>query len=193
VKRPFTGLLIAVVVAASGCILGGTSLVQTWHKPGLQAFHFRKVLAFAPARDPVLRRTMEDELVLHIGRAQAIPSYEILKDRQVNDKAAVGALVREYGFDGVVAMRILGVTANGIWVPGRDASNSIDLFGGPMWDVDNNTDSTARIETQVYTVPGFELVWAAVSSTYSPSSARQMARDVAGAVGKRMRKEGLFL
>ena len=191
-KRLLLGWLVALsAVDAPGC--GTTALVTTWKQPGLRAFGFHKVLAFAPARDPVLRRTMEDELVRQVGRAQAIPSYEVLQDRDVADSKAVDALVHELGFDGIVAMRILGVTADGVWVPAPFASSSITLFGGPLWDFDVNDETTVRIETNVYTVPDFKLVWAAVSSTYDPASARHLARDVASAVGRRMRAEGLFL
>ena len=54
------------------------------------------------------------------------------------------------------------------------------------------TDTFIHIETMIYDLTQNKLVWAGQSKTMSPENVENGIRDLANAVGKELRKEGLL-
>lgn len=181
--------LLAAIVIAAGC--SSTSLVSTWRAPDVGQLAFRKVLIYAPLHDPSLRRSTEDAVAQQVVRSIAVPSYAIIPDDKVGDRAFLEQKVREGGFDGVAVFRIVAVTREANWVPGAYWGS---YYAGPIYDPGYvQVDTVVRMETNVYEAANDKLVWASASATVNPSSMRSLAKSVAKRVGKEMRKQGLIL
>jgi len=180
--------LLLLLPLAAAC--ASTTLVSTWRAPDVGRLSFRRILVYAPFNDPSLRRSTEDTVVRQITGATAVPSYAILPDAQAGDREPLKRKVAEGGFDGLVIFRVVNVTREATWVPGTYWG---PIYAGPIYDpgyVQVNT--VVRMETNVYDAPNEKLVWASASATTNPSSMSSLAKDVAKAVTKEMRKQGLI-
>jgi hypothetical protein len=62
-------------------------------------------------------------------------------------------------------------------------------WGGGGTDI--RTDTLVGVETLLYDLEADELVWAGQSQTTNPSKAESFARELIGAVGKELQKDGL--
>ena len=187
--RPLRLLPIVLLVAACA----STSIVSQWKDPNAGPQHFGRLLVVAPSRDPAIRRTAEDELVRRLGPDRAAPSYNVLRDDELVDRARLKQRAMELGFDGLVVFRIARVEKEANWVPGTYWGPYYAIGGWPAWDpgyVELNT--IVHVETDVYNVLDDRLIWASRSRTYDPHSMRSLVDDVANAVGKAMRKQGLL-
>jgi hypothetical protein len=169
-------------------------MLTSWKEPGVGPLAFHKVLVVAPAKDPSMRRTAEDELVSQIHYAQAVPSYSFISDSEVENQQAVEARAAAAGFDGMVLMRVVSVDREASWVPGAWSGPYYAYgygyggYGGGYMQV----DTYVRVETNVYSLPAQRLVWASASRTTDPGSVRSLVSDTAHAVAKEMRKQGLL-
>ena len=185
------GVALVATIALTGC--ASTSIVAEWRDPGVTSMRFQRVLVVAPSRDPALRRTAEDELARRIGVARAVPSYQMLSDAESNDPLRLKQRALELGFDGMVVFRIARVEKEANWIPGSYWGPYYAIGGWPTYDPGYVRENTiVHVETDVYRVADDRMVWASRSKTYDPGSMRKLVDDVAHAVGKQMRKQGLI-
>jgi hypothetical protein len=184
-------LRVFALLLAGAC--ASTSIVSEWKDPNVGRLHFSRVLVVAPSRDPSVRRTAEDELVRRIGPDRAQASYTLLRDEELHDRTRLKQRAEELGFDGLVVFRIGRVEQQATWVPGTYWGPYYAIGGWPAWDPGYvQTDTVVNVETDVYNVTDDGLVWASRSRTYDPRSIRKLVDDVASAVSKRMRRQGLI-
>jgi hypothetical protein len=185
-----------VAQLAAACVLSGcasTTLLSTWREPGVGQLSFQKVLVIAPSHDPSLRRAAEEELARRIKRAQAIPSYTLIPEAELENDEAVRARAKSEGFDGVVVMRVVSVDKQATWVPGAWTGRYYAYGGWPAYDPGQIQINTyVRVETNVYSARDDKLVWASASRTTNPSNVNSLVASTAKAVGKEMKKQGLI-
>jgi hypothetical protein len=193
-KRTVNSVICAAALVVASALAGcaSTKMESTWRDPTVGQLTFKRVLVIALARDPAIRRAAEDELVQRITTAQAVPSYTVVPDAELNSHEAVRNRAQASGFDGVVVMRVAAVDKEATWVPGM--TGPYYAFGGwAAYDPGHVVvDTYVRVETNVYSVPGDRLVWASASRTVNPSSVRGLVGDTTRAVAKAMKSEGLI-
>jgi hypothetical protein len=195
-----TRALPPAVVALTLVACATTTIKESWTDPAAGRLEFRKVLALVLSSDASLRRIGEDELVRQIRRTQAVAAYTVLSAEDYGDVERAKATLRTAGFDGVVTMRLVGKEQRQTWVPGGAyPAPSYASFGGyyryawpSVYDPGYlRTDTIAQVETQVYSLADDKLLWAGLSETVNPSDARSLIDDVARAVAKELKKQGL--
>ncbi len=189
----------ALFVLFAACLIGGctsTHLVSSWRDPSFSGpLEFKKILAIAIHPDAVTRRIAEDAMVEQIGSGRATPAYEVVSDADRSSASAVLARAKASGFDGLIAMRIVG---NRIRVAGGGEASSktfADYYNsGAMVSAPAQTPQTQQvtsIETRIYSVSDARLIWSGVSETVNLSNATQTVGEIAKAVRAELRREKL--
>jgi len=183
-------LLVALV---AGCAT--TKLSTTWKGPNVGAVSFHKVVVVVLNSTPAERRAQEDLLASYIKRAQAVPSYTIVSDEQLGNRALVKQQIVESGADGAVVLRLIDSRKETTYVPGTTSywneggGAYAPYHQSPGYEV---TDTIVRGEVSLYSVPDGKLLWAGASTTSNPENARDFAMQVARAAGEELRKQGLI-
>jgi hypothetical protein len=172
-----------------------TRLTETWLNPSVAPLHFRKVLVMAVVKGAALRRIAEDAMVQALRPARAVPSYRIVSDAEILNPARALAHLQRDGFDGAITLRIVSNRERLTYVPGQYAPDFLAYWWSAWPPVYQPgyvvTDRVVRVETNVYSLPDQQLVWAGLSRTLNPSSFGRLAEGIAKAVGARLRREGV--
>ncbi len=182
------GLTLAVVGCAS------TDMTSTWTDPSAKGASLSKVAVVAFARDPGLRRMAEDSAAQQLVGAQAVPSYQVLGDTDLKDRDAVKAKLRDQGFQGVLLMRMAGVTER---VDPAMYGTFDGYYGwatGAVYDPAYlQTETVVHVVSHLYSLPTDKLIWSGVSQTFDPASAQDFMTSVSKAVAKSIQKDRLVL
>jgi hypothetical protein len=196
----------ALIMIAGGLVLAScsasTSLKNSWRDPSFTGpLDFNKVLVIMVTKDGSTRRTVEDAVVKRMAarrHVEAVPSYTLLMDSDLQNKEHAHQLIEEAGFDGAVAMRIVGVDKEVNYVPGTYPSPYYNFWGyyDYAWPAVYDpgylqTDTIVNVETLVYSIKDGKLVWTGTTETFNPSNIDDMVDGIAAAVSTEMAKQGL--
>jgi hypothetical protein len=184
------GLAIATFVM--GC--ASTEMTGTWTDPSAKGAAMSKIAVIAMTTDPGLRRMAEDATASQMTGAQAVPSYQILGETDLKDRAAVKAKLREAGFNGALVMRLAGVTEQVDAVPYGTFDGYYGWAGDAVYGPGYlETDTVVHVVSNLYSLNQNKLVWTGTSKTFDPSSANQFMNDVGKAVAKSLQKDRIIL
>ena len=188
----FAAVAIATLVASCA----STDMTSTWTDPGAKGAELQKVAVVCLTKDPGLRRMAEDTTASQLQGAQAIPSYKILGDQDLKDREAVKAKLREAGINGVLIMRMTGVTEQVSAVDGPYGTfdGYYDYAGAAVYDPAYlQTDTVVHMVSNLYSLDQNKLIWSGVSQTFDPASAKSYMTSVSKAVAKSLQKDRLIL
>src|SRR5436305_10911924 len=87
-----------------------TEMTNTWTDPSAKGAAMSRIAVVCLSRDPGLRRMAEDTTAAQMAGAQATPSYQALGETDLKDRPTVKAKLKAAGFNGVLVMRLAGVT-----------------------------------------------------------------------------------
>jgi hypothetical protein len=193
------GVLAAVLLA--GCATTSTQLVNSWKDPTAGQVRFKKVLTVCACKDDGTRRTVEDRLAAAIKGSE--PSYSVLSDDQLDDRARTKAALLDGGFDGVVIMRLVSVDKSSTYVPGQAYVVPMgyhSMYGG--WGYGGyaaygtaydpgyvRKDEVVNFDTNIYSVADEKLLWASRSQTDNPSSINSMIDEIVAETAAEMKKQ----
>jgi len=180
-----------------------TTLKNSWRDPTVTGpLEFNKVLVVMLTKDGSTRRTVEDDLVKRITahhKVEAVPSYTILMESDLRDKEHAKQIIKDAGFDGAVALRVVGVVKEVNYVPGSYPSPYYNFWGyyDYAWPAVYDpgylqTDTIVNIETLVYSLKDDKLVWTGTTESFNPSNLDDLVAGIGAAVSADMRKEGLI-
>lgn len=203
-RRTLLGILCLGASLVLGCATA--QIESTWRDPAItpRSLEFEKVLVVAMARDGVLRRKAEDELVLVLQkgpRAQAgqmtiTPSYLVLDERELASTAHARERMKSEGFDGAVLVSFVSSQERlTVETPAYPAGGMWGYYGRPgaFYDpVSVRSDTIVRIQTDIYSVAEGKLLWSGVSRSMNPSNVEKLVAGVADAVAGKLRKDGLL-
>jgi hypothetical protein len=183
---------LGLTLAVAGC--ASTDMTSTWTDPSAKGASLSKVAVVAFARDPGLRRMAEDSAAQQLAGAQAVPSYQVLGDTDLKDRDAVKAKLSEQGFQGVLLMRMAGVTER------VDPAMYGGFDGYYGWAASAaydpaylQTETVVHVVSHLYSLPNDKLIWSGVSQTFNPASAHEFMTSVSKAVAKSIQKDRLVL
>ena len=187
------GVLAAGVLAAS---CATTDMTSTWTDPNAKHAALSNIAVISMTPDPGLRRMAEETAAAQMKGAHAVPSYQVLSDADLRDREVVKVKLKEAGFDGVLIMRVTGV------------SEQVSMVGGPYGSFDAyynyagstlaspgylKTDKIVHVLSNLYSLEENKLIWSGVSETFDPSSTKSFVKDVSKAVAKSLHKDRLIL
>lgn len=188
------GIRAAALLAAAsalGACASLTSITESWKAPGAGPLDFKKVLVLALVRDESARRVAEDALQSKLAGVTTVQSYQVLSPEDYRNKERAKQRLREEGFDGVIAMRVVSSEQHATGAPGGYSSfwGYYDVFYPPM---DLRLDTVVRVEINVYSLTEDKLLWAGRSETLDPQSMTQLISEIVDAAGKELRRQGLI-
>ena len=183
---------LAIATLTMGC--ASTEMTGTWTDPSAKGAAMSKIAVIAMSKDPGLRRMAEDATAAQMTGAQAVPSYQILGETDLKDRTAVKAKLRDAGFNGVLIMRLAGVTEQVDAVPYGTFDGYYGWAGDAVYGPGYlETDTVVHVVSNLYSLEQNKLVWSGTSQTFDPSSANQFMTDVGKAVAKQLHKERIIL
>lgn len=160
---------------------------------------FKKVLVIASLKDQASRRLAEDRLSKEFKSGAGVPSYSYLTDADTVE-SVVRARMNKDGFDGLLVIRLTNVSQSlnvqnysyptyyG-WYRGYGYGyGGYGYSGGTSVTVDN----TYFVETSVYGLPAFKLLWAGSTSTLNPSNLNKTLDEVISAARADMIAKGII-
>ena len=204
-----TRIFIALLcLAALGACNKGpkTTVPLAWKNPSYEGAGFKKLFVIGVAEDDASRRLFEDTFAKAIASegaaAQAswghLPKPERLTEEEIRNAIDGG------DFDGVLITRLLGVNQSEEYVPPSTYSVPSTYYGygyygyyGASYEVVQQpgyykTNTTFRLETNLYSVATGELVWSGQSDTVNPDSLKEVIDSMTLAVAKKLKSEKLI-
>lgn len=183
---------LGVTLATVGCAT--TDMTSTWTDPSAKGASLSKVAIVALTRDAGLRRMAEDSAVQQLVGAQAVPSYQVLGDTDLKDRESVKAKLREQGFQGVLIMRMAGVTEKVDPAMYGTFDGYYGWAAGAAYDPALvQTETVVHVVSNLYSLSNDKLIWSGVSQTFDPASAQDFMTSVSKAVAKSIQKDRLVL
>ena len=196
-KTTMKGLFATVGLAAAALTMGcaTTEMTNTWTDPSAKGAAMSRIAVIAMTKDPGLRRMAEDSAAAQLAGAQATPSYQVLGDADLKDREGVKAKLKAAGYNGVLVMRLAGVSEQVTAVGPYDTFDGYyDYAGGAVYAPGYlETDTVVRVISNLYSLPDNKLVWSGTSKTFDPTSASQFMGDVSKAVAKSLQKDRVVL
>jgi hypothetical protein len=191
----FACSMLVGAVGTLACSTTSTTVEQTWTDPTAPRTTLRRVAVLFVSRDGAIRRNAEDEMAREIQGVNATPAYQVLKDEDTKDSAVAQAKLKAAGFDGVVAMRMIGKERTIDAAPVAPYPG-FGVYWGAAWPAAYDpayleTDTIVRMETNAYSLSSDKLVWSGLSRTFDPQDARQLVDQVAQSAAKQMSHAGL--
>jgi hypothetical protein len=189
----FASAGLAIATLTMGCAT--TEMTNTWTDPSAKGAAMSKIAVVAMSKDPGLRRMAEDTTASQLAGAQATPSYQVLGDTDLKDREAVKQKLKAAGFNGVLVMRLAGVSEQVTAVGPYDTFDGYyDWAGGTVYAPGYlETDTVVRVISNLYSLDDNKLVWSGTSKTFDPTSASQFMGDVSKAVAKSLQKDRIVL
>lgn len=192
ISAALAGLTIATLAASCAT----TNMSSTWTDPAAKGAALSKIAVVCMTKDPGLRRTAEDTAASQMTGAQAIPSYQLLGDADLKDREAVKTKLRAAGVNGVLVMRLAGVTERVSPVDGPYSTfdGYYDYAGSAVYTPGYlETDTIVHVVSNLYDLNQNKLIWSGTSQTFDPASAKQFMTDVSKAVAKSLQKDRLII
>jgi hypothetical protein len=188
---------VSRVLLASGLALAmgacsSTQMTSTWKDPQAVGAQLSKVAVVAMGKEPGLRRMAEDDVASKLG-PRATASYKVLEDIDLKDRAAVESKLASEGFDGVLIMRMAGVTEQvtpGVGPYGTFGGYYDYAYGaaaGPQ------VDTMVHVVSSLYKLPEGKMLWSGASQTFDPASVSSVIDGVSQSLAKEVQKNRLIL
>ena len=177
-----------------------------WRNPAFEQTVFKKLFIIGVGPDDGGRRMFEDQFARAIAAqgaaAQAswgsLPQSEQLSEEQIRTAIEGG------NFDGVLVTRLLSVDQSQEYVPPSTHTVPTSYYGygyygyyGTSYSTVRQpgyfkTNTTFRLETNLYDVASTELVWSGQSQTVNPDSLQEVIDSMTTAVAKKLKEQNLL-
>ncbi|MEM8609041.1 MAG: hypothetical protein AAGF92_18195 [Myxococcota bacterium] len=204
-RRTLTASLASLVVLSS-CAGTKTSIPISWRNPGYESAVFDDLLVIGVGRNEGSRRLFEDEFAKKLSAegARAQASWELLPDTTQLTQEQIANAVQAGSFDAVLITRLLSVDKEQEYVEGSTYSVPGNYYGSAYYGYYATsyavvhepgyfkTNTTFRLETNLYAVSDSGLVWSGQSDTVNPSSVADVIDSMTTAVANTLRQQRLI-
>lgn len=198
----------ALVVGVAFLLLAGcgarTDLTEVW-RGRIAAGPVQRVLVIGISEKDTTRRLFEDHFSeeLEDRDVHAVASYEHLPGGERMTEQAIRAVLSEQKLDALVVTRLVKVEQEQRYVPPQSHVIPGGYYGGWYgyygvgYDVVTSpgywqTVTIVKLETHLYDAGSKDLLWAAQSETFQPSSSEDTIESVTKAVTRRMADDGVL-
>ncbi len=199
-------VFLIAVSALAACSNTKTSIPLSWRNPDFEHTAFKKLFVIGVGENEGARRLFEDTFAkaLAYEGTSAQASWGLLpQSTQLTEEQVLGA-VEGGGFDGVLISRLVSVDQTQEYVPPSTHTVPTSYHGygyygyyGTSYAVVHEpgyfkTNTTFRLETNLYAVAGGGLVWSGQSETLNPESLTDVIDSMTAAVAKKLKDEKLI-
>ena len=197
--------IVALVALTATALAAKTTFSSVWKSPDASKIFLggSKVAAVVIDQDESLRVAGEEALAEELTRRgmQGVPSYRMMPKELLKQPDQAKGWFEKAGVLGIVAFRLISDERRKTITPSTWSSAYYTTIGGyygygwgsaAVFTVGSNrTDRFVSLETLVYSVPRDRLLWAGVSTSDNPKSARDVVEEVVREAVKEMEKQGL--
>lgn len=205
-----TAKLLTILLALGllgACNKGATTTIPlSWKNPNYNDGAFEKIFVIGVGEDNGARRLFEDTFAkaLSYEGASAQASWGQLPQTEQLSKEQIAGAIEGGDFDAVVITQLLSVDESKEYVPPSTHTVPTAHYGygyygyyGTSYAVVHEpgyykTNTTFRIETNLYSVSTGELVWSGRSDTVNPESLTDVIDSMTAAVAKKLKNQGLL-
>jgi hypothetical protein len=196
-------LVVVMMTVAAAPLLAKTSFSSVWKSPDAarSSFAGQKVAAVVIDQDESLRVSGEEALADELNKRgmQGVPSYRLIPRELLRKPEEARAWMEKANIRGVVAFRLISDEQRRTITPATWSSayySTLWGYYGYGWGVaftpgSDRTERFVSLETLVYSVSRNALVWAGVSTSDNPKSARDVVEEVVRDAVREMQKQGL--
>jgi hypothetical protein len=178
-------ILTILLSLIAGC--ASTKIINEWREPDYLPPPFKKVVVLGISKDPVLRRSFEDEFVAQLRSygTEAVPSYQFMPEEGQAPEARLLKAVKQTGADAAIMTRLVRVERRQQVTPGY--YSSYPVYGFYHWysagwagfyeppRIYNYDVYTS--ETSLYDLNRDRLVWAGTVQTTDPGDIRKEIKN----------------
>ena len=164
-----------------------------------------KILIVALTENYIIRQHFEDEMEIRLAKsgADGVKSHMVMPPRNETSEEEILQRIRESPLDAVMVVRPVDIRTQTEETPGSVAyipSPTYYSFG-PYWHWAYRAvytpgymkESTiAQVETNIYTSKTEKLIWSGVSDTILQKDMEKDAKNLAKALVKQLKKDGLL-
>ena len=199
-------LLTVTAIAIAGVTLAAkTTFSSVWKSPEAAKVFLggSKVAAVVIDQDESLRVAGEEALADELTKRgmQGVASYRMMPKELLKQPDQARGWFEKAGVMGVIAFRLISDEQRRTITPSTWSSAYYTTIGGYYgygWGTaavftpgSDRTERFVSLETLVYSVPRDTLLWAGVSTSDNPKSARNVVEEVVREAVKEMEKQGL--
>jgi hypothetical protein len=199
-------VFLLALSALAGCKKTTTTIPLAWKNPSYTGGSFKKLFVIGVGKDDSTRRLFEDTFATAIASegAAAQASWGHLPQSEQLSKEEIRAAIEGGDFDGVLITRVLGVNQSQEYVPPSTHTVPTGYYGrgyygyyGTSYTIVHEpgyykTNTTFRLETNLYSVATGDLVWSGQSDTLNPESIKGVIDSMTAAVAKKLKSEKLI-
>ena len=197
---------VVVLAALAGVACATkTTLSNVWRSDSYPSGTMQRIFVIGIAQQEANRRSFEDAFAAALApqNVEAVASYELLPGHERLSRASIENAISGRGFQGVLVTRLLNVDEKTTYVPPstyvRPGYYGRGMYGyyGSSWDVVHNpgyavTETIVRLETHLYDARTADLVWAAHSDTFDPSSIAAGVDSVTKKLSRQLAEDGML-
>jgi hypothetical protein len=207
-KTQLSKLLVFLVAASalSACSQTRTTIPLSWRNPDFDQTGFKKLFVIGVGENEGGRRLFEDTFAkaLAYEGASAQASWGMLPQSTPLTEEQIRGALEGGDFDGVLITRLLSVDQSQEYVPPstHTVPNTYSGYGyygyyGASYSAVHEpgyfkTNTTFRLETNLYSVATADLVWSGQSETLNPESLTDVIDSMTAAVAKKLKEEKLI-
>lgn len=193
------------LLALTACNKGATTTVPlSWKNPTYQGDPFEKLFVIGVGENDATRRLFEDTFASAIAAegATAQASWGALPKTDRLTEEEIRSAIEGGDFDAVLVTRLLRVDRTEEYVPPSSYVVPTTHYGyygyyGTSYSVVQEpayyeTNTTYRLETNLYSAATGDLVWSGQSATLNPSSLDDVIGSMTTAVAKKLKSEKLL-
>ena len=198
-------LLIAAFTLAA-CSSTKTSIPLSWRNPGVEQTVFKKLFVIGVGENEGARRLFEDTFAKALAGqgTSAQASWGLLPQSTRLTEEQIRGAIEGGDFDGVLISRMLSVDQEQEYVPGSAYTVPTTYYGYGYYGYYGSsfatvhepgyfkTNTTFRVETNLYSVATSDLVWSGQSDTLNPESLTDVIDSMTAAVAKKLKEEKLI-
>ena len=198
-------LLVTLVAVCTVTVAAKTTFSSVWKSPEAARIFLggAKVAAVVIDQDESLRVAGEEALADELTKRgmQGVPSYRMMPKELLKQPEQARGWFEKAGVMGVIAFRLISDEQRRTITPSTWSSAYYSTIGGYYgygWGTaavftpgSDRTERFVSLETLVFSVPRNSLIWAGVSTTDNPKSARDIVEEVVREAVKEMEKQGL--
>ena len=199
-------VLILAAPAIVSCKQDKTTVPLSWRNPSFEQMVFKKLFIIGVGRDDGARRLFEDTFAKAIAArgASAQASWGSLPQSEQMSEEQIRAAIDGGNFDGVLVTRLLGVDQDQEYVPPSTHPVPTSYYGygyygyyGTSYATVHQpgyfkTNTTFRLETNLFHVASGDLVWSGQSQTVNPDSLKEVIESMTAAIAKKLKAEKLL-
>jgi hypothetical protein len=204
-KIYYVGLCLAITITLMACATA-TKISVAWKDPEYQGGVFQRLLVIGVGQNTANSWLFEDEFAkaLRARGTMAAAGHRVLPDVDQLSEKDIAKTVKNGHYDAMLMTRIVAVDKKTRYVPPRSYVVPTPYTGTGYYGYYRSsfavvrepgytrTDTTLKLETNLYESRSARLIWSGRSDTLDPASVNATIASVIRAVTQRLAQDGLI-